>query len=362
MFSAMTVSSPFSMKGASWPSRPRPRSWPVWWRCIETAPRAATIVLAAAAEAVESSGTDPGSVLATTARGVGWGNERRRSRTMGARTGRWSKLGVPTAVVAAALTIGMGAGSVGAVHEGDYPGHIHAGSCEELGDVVFPLGNAVVGGLVAGTPEAETGEEMGSEARIPVATTAKTVDASLEDILAEEHAINFHESEENIQNYIACGDIGGAVLGDAADGGTLVIGLRSLNDSGISGVATLEAMGDQTEVVVYLAEDLTGVEAADAAGTPAASPAAAGGADEAAVTIEGYAYNPETIEIPVGGTVTWTNLDSFPHTATATEDRELLQSGAILGEKTFSQTFEEAGTYEYYCEYHANMNGTIVVQ
>jgi hypothetical protein len=189
-------------------------------------------------------------------------------------TRRLTGLGASTAVLAAALTLGLAPGSVGAVHEGDYPGHIHAGSCDELGDVVFPLGNASVGGMMmgmmGGTPEADTaememGEEMGSEDRVPVATSYTVVDAALEDILAEEHAINFHESEENIENYIACGDIGGTVMtGPGMDeGGTLVIGLRSLNDSGISGVATLEGMGDQTEVVVYLAENLAGT--ADAA-------------------------------------------------------------------------------------------------
>jgi len=189
------------------------------------------------------------------------------------RTGRIFGL----STLAATLALGIATGGVGAVHEGDYPGHIHAGSCEDLGDVVFPLGNAKVGGMMMGmmegTPEAdmEKGEEMGSESRIPVATSVTTVDASLEDILAEEHAINFHESEDNIENYIACGDIGGAVMsGEGMEDGVLVIGLRSLNDSGISGVATLQGMGDETQVVVYLGEDLGGVEGEDYESTPAA--------------------------------------------------------------------------------------------
>ena len=184
-------------------------------------------------------------------------------------------LGIGT--IAAALSLGLMPGLVGAVHEGDYPGHIHAGSCETLGDVVFPLNNARVGGMMmdmmAGTPEGEMamGEEMGSESRIPVATSLTVVDASLDDILAGEHAINYHESDENIQNYIACGDIGGAVMTmpGMGDEGTLVIGLRSLNDSGIAGVATLTGMGDQTQVAIFLGEDLTGLDDA-VAGTPAA--------------------------------------------------------------------------------------------
>ncbi len=42
------------------------------------------------------------------------------------------------------------------------------------------------------------------------------------------------------------------------EGGTLVIGLGELNDSDYSGIAVLEGRGDQTEVVIYLAEGLTG--------------------------------------------------------------------------------------------------------
>ncbi len=185
---------------------------------------------------------------------------------------RLLKLAAPTAALAA--TLALAPFGVDAVHEGDYPGHIHAGSCDDLGDVVFPLGNASLGGMMSGSPEAgtsemEMGEMMGSEDRVPVATSLTTVDVSLEDILADEHAINFHLSEEEIGTYIACGDIGGAVMtGPGMDeGGTLVIGLRDLNDSGISGVATLEGMGDQTEVAVYLAEDLMGAGAADATPT-----------------------------------------------------------------------------------------------
>jgi hypothetical protein len=64
------------------------------------------------------------------------------------------------------------------------PAHIHSGTCEELGEVVYPLEN-----LEEGTSET-------------------TVDASLEELQNGEFAINAHESEENIANYIACGPIG----------------------------------------------------------------------------------------------------------------------------------------------------------
>ncbi len=67
------------------------------------------------------------------------------------------------------------------------------------------------------------------------------------------------------------------------------------------------------------------------------------------------------VTVPVGGSVTWTNQDSAPHTATA-QDREVLQSGTQNQGESYTQAFDTAGTYEYFCEFHPNMKGTIVVQ
>jgi plastocyanin len=96
--------------------------------------------------------------------------------------------------------------------------------------------------------------------------------------------------------------------------------------------------------------------------TPGAGTPAAGDEDGAiTVTIANFAYDPDPVEVPVGGAVTWTNQDTAPHTATA-EDRAVLQSGRLNQGQSFTQTFGTAGTYEYFCEFHANMNGTIVVE
>jgi len=74
-----------------------------------------------------------------------------------------------------------------------------------------------------------------------------------DDVLATTHSINVHESEENIQNYIACGEIGGVVVD-----GELAISLRSMNESGSSGIAILTEDGDgNVDVAVYLAEPVT---------------------------------------------------------------------------------------------------------
>jgi plastocyanin len=79
------------------------------------------------------------------------------------------------------------------------------------------------------------------------------------------------------------------------------------------------------------------------------------------VDIKNLAYVPDSVEIPVGGTVTWTNSDTVPHTATAKE-REALQSGTLNPGDSYSQTFDQPGTFDYFCEFHANMKGTIIVK
>jgi hypothetical protein len=125
-----------------------------------------------------------------------------------------------------------------------HPAHIHAGTCAELGDVVFPLENLV--------DLAATGEVVGSDSAIMTVTSRTVVDATLDDILAGEHAVNIHLSDDEIGTYIACGNIGGVLAPSEADGPGLVIGLGELNDSGWAGVAWLGDVGGQTEVVVTL--------------------------------------------------------------------------------------------------------------
>ena len=49
---------------------------------------------------------------------------------------------------------------------------------------------------------------MGATTALPVETSQTLVDATLDDLLAQPYAINVHESQDNIQNYIACGDLG----------------------------------------------------------------------------------------------------------------------------------------------------------
>ena len=79
-----------------------------------------------------------------------------------------------------------------------------------------------------------------------------------------------------------------------------------------------------------------------------------------AVTIASFKFEPATLTISVGTTVTWTNNDSASHTVTA--DDGSFKSETLGKGGTFSQTFTTAGTFAYHCNFHSSMTGTITVQ
>jgi hypothetical protein len=120
--------------------------------------------------------------------------------------------------------------------------------------------------LMNGTPMAG-GEMMGAAEASHVDVSITYVEVKLSDLLQEAHAINVHLSAERIGDYIACGELGGQMMGDS-----LVIGLREQNASGHSGIAVLQGVvvdkADTTAVHVYLAEGLTGGGTAGAEATP----------------------------------------------------------------------------------------------
>jgi plastocyanin len=92
-------------------------------------------------------------------------------------------------------------------------------------------------------------------------------------------------------------------------------------------------------------------------GTTAAGP---GGGGEDRVEIAEFAFSPDTLNVPVGTTVIWENSDSGAHTSTS-ED-EVWDSGTLESGGEFSFTFEEAGTFSYFCKIHPSMNGSVVVE
>jgi hypothetical protein len=128
-----------------------------------------------------------------------------------------------------------------------HPAHIHAGTCEQLGDVVLPVADVAV--------PADAMRE-GAETAHPVKISQSHVDMPLQELIDGGYAVNVHQSAEEIDVYIACGDIGGYVITDPAGRTELFIGLRELNDSGYIGVARFGVGDDpdQTEVSIQLIE------------------------------------------------------------------------------------------------------------
>jgi plastocyanin len=83
-------------------------------------------------------------------------------------------------------------------------------------------------------------------------------------------------------------------------------------------------------------------------------------AANADVKIDNFVFGPQTITVPVGATVTWTNKDDIPHTSVSTDG--VFKSKVLDTDEKFSYTFAKAGTYPYYCTIHPKMTGKIVVQ
>lgn len=78
------------------------------------------------------------------------------------------------------------------------------------------------------------------------------------------------------------------------------------------------------------------------------------------VTIDNFSFSPMTLEVKPGATITWVNKDDIPHVVASTTS--LFKSRALDTDGTFTFTFSEPGTYEYYCSVHPKMTGKIVVK
>ncbi len=84
-------------------------------------------------------------------------------------------------------------------------------------------------------------------------------------------------------------------------------------------------------------------------------------AADVAVTINGFAFMPASITVPVGTRVVWTNQQpQVPHTVTS-DTAGIFDSGTVQTGATFAFTFNQVGTFAYHCNIHPNMHGTVVV-
>jgi plastocyanin len=78
-----------------------------------------------------------------------------------------------------------------------------------------------------------------------------------------------------------------------------------------------------------------------------------------AVIMDGVKYEPATITVKRGATVSFVNRDPFPHTVTS---QGHFDSKDIAAGKTWKYVAKKAGRFDYICTLHPNMKGTLVVE
>jgi plastocyanin len=78
------------------------------------------------------------------------------------------------------------------------------------------------------------------------------------------------------------------------------------------------------------------------------------------IEIKDFAFNPQTITVKSGETVTWINRDEEPHTIVSV-GKQFKKSTALDTDQEFTLTVGAPGTYDYFCSVHPKMTGTIVV-
>jgi plastocyanin len=78
------------------------------------------------------------------------------------------------------------------------------------------------------------------------------------------------------------------------------------------------------------------------------------------IEIKDFHFNPQTLTVKSGETITWTNRDEEPHTVVSVE-KQFKKSPPLDTDQSFTVTAGAPGTYTYFCSVHPKMTGTIVV-
>jgi plastocyanin len=131
--------------------------------------------------------------------------------------------------------------------------HIHAGTCDELGIVVYSLPDLKTYRL----NQAESGG-IGS-----IELITGTANVPLGDLFSEPFSIHVHESAKDKQVYLACANVGGRPDAPWSEGDGLILEAQEQNESGYHGFATLRPTPNgETQITIALAVSEASVEAA----------------------------------------------------------------------------------------------------
>lgn len=127
--------------------------------------------------------------------------------------------------------------SPGAAQSTGYAGAIYAGQCGDLAGLVAALGE------VTGA----SGNRLGHADAVPAANASLTVPISLDDLVANDHAIVVEQTGDH--RVIACGEVGGF----PTDDGSLILGLRRVSEPAVAGVAYVAPGSDpaQTDISLF---------------------------------------------------------------------------------------------------------------
>jgi plastocyanin len=221
------------------------------------------------------------------------------------------------------------------------PSHIHDGDCDELGQIIQPLTALTV----------PVGQVSGNEDAVVAEAAFTVIPLSLDELLATDHALKVHLSKEQIQIYLACGDIGGTV--DA--NGALIVGMKELDNSGYTGIAYLAPAGDGgTSVSVLIAKVLPGgtpEAATEAAQAAAATPAAASEPQLVDVSLTEFAIDMPTT-VPAGNVrFNVANNGTVPHSFVLEGEgiSKRLANNVPPGGSAKLNADLKPGTYTVYC-------------
>jgi len=111
-------------------------------------------------------------------------------------------------------------------------------------------------------------------------------------------------------------------------------------------------------MAVLIATVLVVAGCAQSDATPPATDS--GGDGTVRVAMVDMGFDPETVTVRVGQSVTWVNEDSVSHNAVADDGSWKTEIFADGGSVTL--TFDTPGTYAYRCTPHPAMKGTVIVE
>jgi plastocyanin len=84
-----------------------------------------------------------------------------------------------------------------------------------------------------------------------------------------------------------------------------------------------------------------------------------------AAEIRLFAFQPDSLEVPAGAQVTWTNHDDIAHSVTSGQPPDgdgVFDSDFFAQGETFTYTFSDPGDYAIFCRRHNGMTAVVHVK